>query len=109
MKPVKLRVAAAILHHQLGGAHRASMVGARYIEQLNASAARLAGIIDIYRLQPRGGMRLLSKEELSRATFIDGGNVLRTAAGVLHYPLAVRRAEAITAIGQLTDERAETG
>lgn len=108
-KPVKLRVAAAILHHQLGGAHRASMLGARYIEQLNAAAALLAGVTDIYRLQPRAGMTLLPKEELSGATFIDGGNVLRTAAGALHYPLAVRRAEAITAIGQLTDERAEAG
>lgn len=109
MKPVKLRVAAAILHHQLGGAHRASMLGARYIEQLNEAAALLAGIIDIYRLQPRGSMTLLSKEQISGATFIDGGNVLRTAAGVLHHPLAVRRAEAIAAVGQLTDERAETG
>jgi hypothetical protein len=109
MKPVKLRVAAAIVHHQLGGAHRASMVGARYIEQLNEAAARLAGVIGIYRLQPRGHMTLLSKEELCGATFIDGGNVLRTAAGALHYPLAVRRFEAIAAIGELTDERAETG
>lgn len=109
MKPVKLRVAAAILHHQLGGAHRASMLGARYIEQLNEAAARLAGVIDIYRLQARGGMTLLSKEELSGATFIDGGNVVRTAVGPLHYPLAVRRFEAIAAIGLLTDERAETG
>lgn len=109
MKPVKLRVAAAILHHQLGGAHRASMLGARYIEQLNEAAALLAGIIDIYRLQPRGSMTLLSKAQISGATFIDGGNVLRTAAGALHHPLAVRRSEAIAAVGQLTDERAETG
>lgn len=109
MKPVKLRVAAAILHHQLGGAHRASMVGARYIEHLNEAAALLAGVIHIYCLQPRGGMTLISKEDISGATFIDGGNVLRTSAGVLHYPLAVRRAEAIAAIGQLSDERAETG
>ena len=62
------------------------MLGARYIEALNAHAALLAGIIDIYRLQPRGAMTLLSKEELSGATFIDGGNVLRTVTGVLHHP-----------------------
>jgi hypothetical protein len=69
----------------------------------------LAGVIDIYCLQRSSGMTLVSKEEVSGATFIDGGNVLRTAAGVVHYPLAVRRAEAITAIGQVTEERAETG
>jgi len=109
MKPVKLRVAAAILHHQLGGAHRASMLGARYIEALNAHAALLAGIIDVYHLQPRGAMTLLSKEELCGATFIDGGNVLRSVTGVLHHPVAVRRAEAIAAIAQLTDEKAVTG
>jgi len=108
IKPVKLRVAAAILHHQLGGAHRGSMLGAEYIEQLNASAAMLAGIVAIYRLQPRGAMTELPKEALSGATFLDGGNVLRTAAGMLHHPLAVRRSEAIAAIGQLTDARAET-
>jgi hypothetical protein len=107
MKPVKLRVAATILRHQLGGAHRASMVGAQYMAQLNAAAAMLAEIIDIYRLQPGRGMTPVPREELAGATFIDGGNVLRTAAGTLYYPLAVRRFEAIAAIGQLTDAKAE--
>ena len=106
MKPVKLRVAAAILHHQLGGGHRASMLGAQYIEHLNAAAAMLSEILDLYRLRP-GGAIALSKEELAGATFLDGGNVVRTAAGTLYYPLAVRRAEAIVAIGQLTDAKAE--
>lgn len=109
MKPVKLRVVAAILHHQLGGAHRASMLGAQYIEQLNAAAAMLAETIAVYRLQPRGEMTQLEKGQLSGATFLDGGNALRTAAGVLHHPLAVRRFEAIAAIGQLTDARVQAG
>lgn len=39
------------------------MLGARYIEELNAHAALLSGIIDIYRLQPRGAMTLLSKNK----------------------------------------------
>ena len=72
------------------------MLGARSMEELNATAALLAGIIDIYRLQPRGAMKLLSKEELPGATFIDGGNVQRTVT-------------AIAAIAQLTDEKAKTG
>ncbi len=108
MKPVKLRIAATLLHHQLGGAHRASMLGAQYIELLNAAAALLSEVADIYGLQPGGAMILLPKEELSGATFLDGGNVVRTAAGVLHHPLAVRRFEAIAAIGQLSEARAET-
>jgi hypothetical protein len=109
LKPVKLRVAAAILHHQLGGGHRASMLGAQYIEHLNAAAAMLSEVLDLYRLQPGNAMIALSKEELAGATFLDGGNVVRTAAGTLYYPLAVRRSEAIAAIGHLTDARAVTG
>ena len=51
----------------------------------------------------------LEAARLCGATFIDGGNVLRTVTGVLHHPVVVRRAAAIAAIAQLTDEKAETG
>lgn len=107
-KPVKLRIVAAILHHQLGGAHRASMRGAAFIGQLNTAAAMLSTVIDVYRLDARGAMTVLPREDLAGATFLDGGNALRTAAGILHHPLAVRRFAAIAALGQLTDARAAT-
>ena len=84
------------------------MLGAAYIEQLNAAAAMLSELLEVYRLDAPGSMTLLPGEEVAGAKFLDGGNALRTAAGTLHYPLAVRRFEAIAAIGQLTDARAET-
>jgi hypothetical protein len=99
-QPVKLRVAACLLHHELGGRSRSSMRGAQYLEEVNAAAAELARIAELYRLE-RGRAVPIPKEELAGAVFLDGGNILRTAAGTLYRPIALLRAEAIEAIGVL--------
>ena len=103
-KPIKLRIAACLLHHELGGHNRASMRGPQYMEQVNAAAAALARVADVYRLERERAVRI-PREELSGATFLDGGNIVRTAAGTLYHPLAVLRAEAIAAIAMLVNEK----
>jgi hypothetical protein len=101
MKPVKLRIVASMLHHERSGHRRDSMRGPEYIRQLNEAAAALGRVADIYRLED-GDMRHISKEELRGAEYLDGGNIVRTTAGALYHPLAMRRAEAIGAIALLS-------
>jgi hypothetical protein len=107
LRPVKLRLAAALLHHELGGDTRSSLRGPEYIRQLCAAAATLAGVLDLYWLD-RTRVVPIAKSQLAQAEFLDGGNVVRTAAGTLYRPLAVRRAEAIAAIEALVTEKIET-
>jgi hypothetical protein len=106
-QPVKLRIAASMLHQERSGRRRDSMRGPEYIERLNEAAAALGGVADIYRLEAGGALLRIPKEELDRAQYLDGGNVLRTAAGALYHPLAMRRAEAIGAITLLASAKAE--
>lgn len=107
LRPVKLRVAAALLHHELGGESRSSMLGPEYIKKLGDAAAMLAAVLEIYRLD-KARLVAVGQHELAGAQFLDGGNAVRTAAGTLHYPLAVRRAAAIAAIETLVSEKVET-
>lgn len=79
MKPVKLRVVAE-------------------------AAAALGRVANVYRLED-GDMLCIPKEELQGAEYLDGGNILRTSAGTLYHPLAMRRAEAIGAIQVLSSSQ----
>jgi hypothetical protein len=105
-RPVKLRIAASMLHHERGGSRRDSMRGPEYLQRLNEAAAALSGVADIYRLQS-GALVRIPREELHGAEYLDGGNILRTATGMLYRPLAMRRAEAIGAITLLAREEAQ--
>ena len=104
MKPVKLRVVASMLHHERSGRRRDSMRGPEYLRQLNEAAAALGRVANVSRLE-EGAMRHISQEELQGAVYLDGGNILRTTAGTLYHPLAMRRAEAIGAIRLLSNSQ----
>ena len=73
------------------------MRGPEYIRRLNEAAAALGRVANIYRLEA-GDMLDIPKEELHGAEYLDGGNIVRTIAGALYHPLAMRRAEAFGAI-----------
>jgi hypothetical protein len=100
-QPVKLRIVASMLHRELSGRSRDSMRGPEYIERLNGAAAALGRVAHVYRLQA-GALLRIPEVELTGAEYLDGGNILRTAAGALYHPLAMRRAEAIGAITLLS-------
>jgi hypothetical protein len=106
LRPVTLRVVASMLHHERSGRRRDSMRGPEYLQQLNEAAAALGKVADVYRLEA-GGMLRIPKEELRGAEYLDGGNIVRTAAGALYHPLAMRRAEAIGAITLLSAAKLE--
>jgi hypothetical protein len=103
LRPVKLRIVASMLHHERSGGRRDSMRGPEYLQRLNEAAAALSAVADIYRVEG-GALVRIPKDELEGAQYLDGGNVLRTAAGALYHPLHMRRAEAIGAITLLAAE-----
>jgi hypothetical protein len=104
-QPVKLRIVASMLHRELSGRSRDSMHGPEYIARLNEAAAALGRVAHVYRLQA-GALLRIPEEELNGAKYLDGGNILRTVAGALYHPLAMRRAEAIGALTLLSSEKA---
>ena len=99
-KPVRLRIAASMLHHELGGRSRASMRGPDYLARLAEAARALTEVIAVFRLD---GARkhAIEPAEVAAGALLDGGNALRTADGKLHHPLVVRRGDAISAISVL--------
>jgi hypothetical protein len=103
-KPVRLRVAASMLHHEMGGDVRSAMRGPDYLLRLNEAARALSEVIEVFRLD-RGGMRAISAADLAAGELLDGGNALRTADGKLHHPLVVRRGDAVAALNTLGDRR----
>lgn len=103
-KPVRLRVAASMLHHELGGDVRSAMRGPDYLLRLNDAARALSEVIQVFRLD-RGGMRPIDAADVASGELLDGGNALRSADGKLHRPLVVRRGDAVGAITALGDRQ----
>jgi len=99
-KPVKLRVAASVVHSQLSPNARFNMRGPEYIAALTDAATALAQLVDIYYVANKKLLRV-PKDDLESGKFADGGNVFRAASGTLYRSLSVRRGEVMQAIEAL--------
>ena len=99
-KPVRLRIAASMLHHELGGRSRSTMRGPDDLAQLTQAARALTEVIAVFRLEG-AKKQPIAPAEVAAGELLDGGNALRTADGKLHHPLVVRRGDAISAISLL--------
>jgi len=103
-KPVRLRVAAALLQRNLSGLGRSAMRGPDYMQQVEQTAAQLARVVDLYHVH-NGRLLRVASAEIAGATFFDGGNLMRSAAGTLYRSVSVRRGEAMNAIEALARAR----
>ena len=101
-KPVRLRIAASMLHHERGGDARSAMRGKDYLARLNEAARALSQVIGVFRLDG-AGMHPIPPADVMAGELLDGGNALRTADGKLHHPVVVRRGDAVSAITLLGD------
>src|ERR1051325_10416949 len=90
-KPVRLRVAASVVHNDLTRQSRNSMRGPDYIAALNRAAAALSQVADIYHLNDERRLLRIPEEDLVSGSFEDGGNVLRAPSGKIYKALSVRR------------------
>jgi arsenate reductase (thioredoxin) len=95
-KPVPLRVAASLAHHQLHGGLPPNMGQA-----LNDTAVSLGQVADVYFLTAARRLRRLAQEDIGGGRFEDGGAAFRCADGRLFTSLSMRRSEILDAIGAL--------
>lgn len=96
-KPVKLRVAASIVHHELTGRDRQSMPAKDYFEAMNETARNLAGVADIYYVNEARRLLRVPGEDLRAGEIANGGDVLRMPNGFVYRELSMRRAEVMDA------------
>jgi len=103
-KPVKLRVAASVVHNELTRQGRFNLRGPDYIVALNQAAAELANIVDVYHVA--GGKLLrVPADEIAGGEFMDGGNLLRSASGTVYRALSVRRVDVLEGLEALRTSR----
>lgn len=96
-KPVKLRIAASVVHNELTRQGRFAMRGPEYITALTQAAQQLAQVVDIYHVV-NGRLVRIPEEELVNGAFEDGGNIFRTHSGNIYKALSVRRIDVLEGI-----------
>jgi hypothetical protein len=100
-KPVKLRVAAAVLYQQLTGRTSDTGAGHQYLRELADTALALSHVADVYHVDARGKLMRIPNEDLAAGAFEDGGNLFRARSGTLYHSLSLRRVEMMEAIAVL--------
>src|SRR5688572_2013443 len=105
-KPVKLRIVAAMAHHELTGRKREAMLAKDYFDALDLVAASLAQVADVYFVNAARRVLRIAAEDLAAGGFQNGGDVFRTAGGDIYRGLSMRRGEAMDAIAALKISRA---
>jgi hypothetical protein len=105
-KPVKLRVAASIAHHELTGKKREAMLAKEYFDALTAAAAQLAHVADVYHVNEAGRLLRVPTEDLLAGTIANGGDILRMPNGFVYRALSMRRADVMDAISALKSAQA---
>jgi hypothetical protein len=97
-KPVKLRVAAALLHHEITGIDRPSGGPDDYRAALNTAAHALSQVSDLYYINPQGRLLRIPSEDVASGKFEGGAEVMKTASGTLYRSLSMRRVDVIEGI-----------
>jgi hypothetical protein len=105
-KPIKLRIAASVVHHELTRVGRFTIRGPEYINALTRAAKALSQVADIYYVSDERKLLRIPEEDLVAGQFDDGGNLFRCASGRLYKSLTVRRVEVIEGIEVLKKAQA---
>jgi hypothetical protein len=105
-QPMSLRVACALVYHQLTGKTREMGTAADYVVAMNTTALALSQIADIYHVNPAGRLSRIPAEELALGAFEGSGDVYRTRSGNEYSPLSMRRIDVLDAITTLKKARA---
>jgi hypothetical protein len=96
-KPVRMRVAAALVYNELTGRNeRTSPAG--YLAALDRTALALSQVSDIYYVSGEGRLLRIPSEELALGVFEGGASVYRTRSGNEYGSLSMRRIDVIDAI-----------
>jgi arsenate reductase (thioredoxin) len=99
-RPVPMRVATALAHHQLYGS-----LSTRNDEILDRTAFALSQVAGVYILSGTHRLRRFAQEDTAGGNFEQGGDAFRSRAGTLFAPVSMPRGKILGAIGALERSR----
>ena len=105
-QPMSMRVACALVYHQLTGRTREAATSTDYRTALNTTALALSQVADIYYVNREGRLLRIPSEELALGVFESSGEVYRTRSGNEYGNLSMRRIDVLEAIAILKKARA---
>ena len=100
-----LRVAASVVHQQLGGTSRQETDGS-YNAILDSTALALSHVCDIYAVNAQDKLFRIPDSELTLGAFEGGAKCFRAHDGTVYESLSIRRGDMADAIEILRKARA---
>ena len=97
-KPMKMRVAAALVYHHITGKTRTAASGHEYECALADTAIALSQVADIYYVNAQGRLVRIPEEELMLGKFERAGDSYRAHTGQVYQEVMLRRADVMDAV-----------
>ena len=97
-KPMKMRVAAALVYHHITGRTRTTASGQEYEAALADTAIALSQVADIFYVNGQGRMTRIPEDELMLGRFERAGDNYRTQSGQVYRDVMLRRADVMDAV-----------
>jgi len=104
-KPMKMRVAAALVYHNITGKTRTAASGQEYEAALADTAIALSQVADLYYVNGQGRLTRIPEDELMLGRFERAGDNFRTHSGAVYRDVIVRRADVMDAVAILRKAR----
>lgn len=108
-QPVKMRVAAALVYHQLTGKTREAASVRDYCTALCTTALAISHIVDVCYVNDQGRLLRVPSDDLALGAFEDYGDVYRARSGAVYRGLTMRRVDLMEAIAILAKAHAAIG
>jgi hypothetical protein len=103
--PVKMRVAAALVYHQITGKTRSAASGPEYEAALTDTAIALSQVADIYYVNADGRLTRIPEDEVTLGRFERAGDIYRSHSGRVYRDVLLRRADVMDAVAILRKAR----
>jgi hypothetical protein len=97
-QPMKMRVAAALVYHQITGQTRSTASGHEYEAALSDTAIALSQVADIYYVNAEGRLLRIPDDELTLGKFERAGDVYRARSGQVYRDVMLRRSDVMDAV-----------
>ena len=97
-QPIKMRVAAALVYHQITGNTRTSASGPEYETALADTAIALSQVADLYYLNAQGRLQRIPEDDVALGKFERAGDIYRSRSGQIYRDVMLRRADVMDAV-----------
>jgi len=104
-QPIKMRVAAALVYHQITGKTRNAASEPEYEVALADTAIALSQVADIFYVNGEGRLARIPEDELALGKFEQSGDVYRARSGQVYRDVTLLRADVMDAVVLLTKAR----